>query len=54
MLGVDNSERLRIEFRVKEKASPTTALGKMDVREADPAQVTGFSLRVIAAGMTAA
>lgn len=54
MLGIDKSERLHIEFRVKEKASPTTAVGKIDVSDADPAVVTSFGLRAIPPGMTAA
>ena len=54
LLGVDKSERLHIEFRVKEKASPTTAIGKIDVSDADPAVVTSFGLRAIPPGMTAA
>jgi hypothetical protein len=45
---------LHIEFRVKEKASPTTAVGKIDVSDADPAVVTSFGLRAIPPGMTAA
>src|SRR5438876_10668906 len=35
LLGIDKSERLHIEFRVKEKASPTIALGKIEVTDAD-------------------
>src|SRR3989442_7249348 len=54
LLGIDKSERLHIEFRVKEKASPTIALGKIDVRDADPAVVVNFSLLAIPPGMTAA
>jgi hypothetical protein len=54
LLGIDKSDRLHIEFRVKEKASPTTALGKIDVKDADPAEVVSFSLRGIPPGMTAA
>jgi len=54
LLGIDKSERLHIEFRVKEKASPTTAIGKIDVSDADPAVVLSFSLLAIPAGMTAA
>jgi len=54
LLGIDKSERLHIEFRVKEKASPTTAVGKIDVSDADPAVVTSFGLRAIPPGMTAA
>lgn len=54
LLAIDKSDRLHIEFRVKEVASPTTAVGKMDVKEADPAEVVSFSLRAIPPGMTAA
>lgn len=54
LLGIDKSERLHIEFRVKEKASPTIGLGKLDVSDAEPAVVVGFSLRAIPPGMTAA
>jgi hypothetical protein len=54
LLGIDKSERLHIEFRVKEKASPTTAIGKIDVSDADPAVVVNFGLRAIPPGMTAA
>jgi retinol-binding protein 3 len=54
LLGIDKSERLHIEFRVKEKASPTTAFGKIDVSDADPAVVRSFGLRAIPPGMTAA
>jgi hypothetical protein len=54
VVSIDKSERLRIEFRVKEKASPTTALGKIDVKDADPAVVVDFSLRAIPPGVTTA
>src|SRR5258708_24607563 len=54
LLGIDKSDRLHIEFRVKEKASPTNALGKIEVKDADPAEVVTFSLRGISPGMTAA
>jgi hypothetical protein len=54
LLGIDKSERLHIEFRVKEKAGPTTALGKIDVSDADPAVVVTFGLRAVPPGMTAA
>src|SRR5216683_4421649 len=37
LLGIDKSDRLHIEFRVKEKAGATTALGKMEVKDAEPA-----------------
>lgn len=54
LLGVDKSEPSHIEFRLKEKAGPTTAAGSIDLKTADPVQVGHFSLRAIPAGMTAA
>ena len=54
LLGVDKNDRLHIEFRVKEKASPTTGLGKIEVKDADPGEVVSFSLRAIPPGLTAA
>src|SRR5882762_761735 len=54
LLGIDKGDRLHVEFRVKEKASPTTAIGKIEVKDADPAEVVSFSLRAIPPGMTAA
>ena len=54
LLGIDKSEKLHIEFRVKEVAGPTTAVGKLDVKDADPPVVVSFSLRAIPKGMTAA
>jgi hypothetical protein len=52
LLGIDKSDRLHIEFRVKEKASPTIAIGKFDVKDADPAEVVAFGLKAIPPGMT--
>jgi hypothetical protein len=54
LLGIDKSEKLHIEFRVKEMASPTTAIGKMDVKDAEPPEIVNFSLRAIPPGMTTA
>jgi retinol-binding protein 3 len=54
LIGIDESDRLHIEFRVKEKASATTAAGKIEVKDADPAEVVSFTLRAIPPGMTAA
>jgi hypothetical protein len=54
LLGIDKNDRLHVEFRVKEKAGPTTAIGKIEVKDADPAQVVSFSVRAIPPGMTAA
>ena len=53
LLGVDKSDASHIEFRVKEKAGPTTAAGSIDLKTADPVQVGHFSLRAVPAGMTA-
>jgi retinol-binding protein 3 len=54
LLGVDKSDSSHIEFRVKEKAGPTSAAGSIDLKTADPVQVGHFSLLAIPAGMTAA
>jgi hypothetical protein len=54
LLGIDKSDRLHIDFRVKEKASPTTAVGSIEVKDADPATVVSFALRAIPPGATAA
>jgi len=54
LLAIDKSEPAHIEFRVKEKAGARNALGKIDVKDADPAEVVGFSLRVIPPGVTLA
>src|SRR5215831_9811970 len=54
LLSIDKSDRLYIEFQVKEKAGPTRAVGKMQVKDADPAGVINFSLRAIPPGLTAA
>jgi retinol-binding protein 3 len=54
LLGIDKNDRLHIEFRVKEKAGPTTAVGKIEVKDADPAGVVSFRVLAIPPGMTAA
>ena len=54
LIGVDQNDRLHIDFRVKEKGGPTVAVGKMEVKDADPAAVVAFRLRAIPPGMTAA
>src|SRR6266498_3257301 len=54
LVRIAQSDRLRIEFQVKEKAGPTNAVGKIEVKDADPAVVVGFRLRAIPPGMTAA
>lgn len=54
LVGVDENDRLHIDFRVKERASPTVAVGNLEVKDADPATVVYFRLRAIQPGMTAA
>src|SRR5437660_940747 len=52
LLGIDKSDKLHVEFRVKEKASSMSAMGKMDFKDGDPAIVATFMLRAIPQGMT--
>jgi hypothetical protein len=54
LLSIDKSDRLSVEFQVKEKAGPTKVVGKIQVKDSDPAAVVGFRLRAIPPGMTAA
>jgi hypothetical protein len=54
LIGIDENDRLHIDFRVKEKAGPTVAVGKIEVKDADPAAIVSFRLRAIPPGMTAA
>jgi hypothetical protein len=44
---------LHLEFRVKERRSETTAIGKLDVKDGEPAEVTSFALRAIPKGASA-
>jgi hypothetical protein len=53
LLGIDKSEKLLIEFRVKEKGGATTAVGKIEVKDAARPEIA-FSLRAIPPGLTAA
>jgi len=52
LVSIEKSERTHIEFRVKEKAGPTTAIGRLDVKDADPAEVISFGVRAIPPGVT--
>jgi retinol-binding protein 3 len=52
LLSIDKNERTHIEFRVKEKAGPTTAIGRLDVKDADPAEVVSFGVRAVPPGVT--
>ena len=54
LVAVDKSERLHIEFRAKDRATPNVGFGKIDVVDGHPPRVTHFSLRAIPPGMTAA
>jgi retinol-binding protein 3 len=54
LLGIDKSEPRHIEFRVKEKNSPTTAFGRLDVKDGDPAEIATLGIRALPAGTTAA
>lgn len=50
LVGIHKSERLRIEFLVKERASDTRAIGRFDVTPSDPPKVTTSGLRAISPG----
>src|SRR5436190_12266912 len=52
LLSIDKTERTHIEFRVKEKTGPTTAIGRLDVKDADPAEVVSFGIRAVPPGVT--
>lgn len=52
--SIDKSDRLHLEFRVKEHNGATIAIGKIELKNADPIQVEGFSLRAIPKGLSAA
>src|SRR5438552_6160699 len=50
LLQIVKSEPLRLEFLVKERRSETSAIGKLEVKEGDPAQVVGFGVRAVPPG----
>jgi retinol-binding protein 3 len=50
LLQVLNSDRLHIEFLVKERDSDTRAFGSLDVKDAEPAEVIQFGLRAVPPG----
>jgi len=52
LLSIEKSERTHIEFRVKEKNSPTTAIGRLTVKDSEAAEVVTFGLRAIPPGVT--
>jgi hypothetical protein len=49
-LGVESSEAKAIRFRVKEKASPTVAIGNIQLNDAQPPTAESFGLRAIPPG----
>jgi retinol-binding protein 3 len=53
LLKILKSDQLHLEFLVKERRSETQAIGKIDVKEGDPAQVTNFGLRALPPGTSA-
>ena len=50
LLGIESSEPKLIKFRVKEKGSPTVAIGSLLLNDAQPPQVESFGLRAIPPG----
>lgn len=52
--NVDKSERLHIEFRLKEKASPLITFGKITMKDADSGVIASFMMRPIPPGLTVA
>jgi peptidase S41-like protein len=50
LLQIFKSEPLRLEFLVKERRSETQAIGKLEVKEGDPAQVASLGLRAVPPG----
>src|SRR5215471_3329639 len=52
--GVDKSEPLQIRFHVKEKGSPTVAVGTINMKDADSGVIAGFLMQAIPPGMSPA
>ncbi len=50
LLQIVKSEPLHLEFLVKERRGETQAIGKLDVKEGDPALVADFGLRALPPG----
>jgi hypothetical protein len=50
LLKILKSEPLHVEFLVKEKRGDTQAIGKIDVKDGEPALVSDFGLRAIPPG----
>jgi retinol-binding protein 3 len=54
LVSIGKSEPLHIEFSVKEKASPTVATGKLDLKDAESAVIASLILRAIPPGTSEA
>jgi hypothetical protein len=54
LVDIENSERLRVVFVVKENARPTKSIGWMTVKDTEPAEIIEFELLAIPPGKTAA
>ena len=50
LLQIVKTEPLHLEFLVKGRGDETTAFGKLEVKDGDPAQVASFGLRAIPPG----
>jgi retinol-binding protein 3 len=50
LIQVVEGERLHLKFLVKERNSDTQAIGSLDVKDAEPAEVVQFGLRAIPPG----
>lgn len=50
LVGIESSEPKLIRFRVKEKASPTVAIGSLQLNDAQPPTVESLMLRAIPPG----
>jgi hypothetical protein len=50
LLSIEQRKRTEIAFRVKEKGSPTQAIGVMEVKDTDPAVISNFNLRAVPPG----
>jgi hypothetical protein len=50
LIGIESSEPLHLRFRVKEKGGPTTALGNLLVKDAQPPTVATFGLSALPPG----
>jgi hypothetical protein len=54
LVSIENSDRLAIEFVVREKTRPRTAVGWLHLKDTEPAEIESLSLLLIPPGMTPA